>query len=351
MKLVVFLPNWVGDLTMATPTLRALRGHFGPNARIVGVLRPHLRGLLEGTFWLDELWPSEKKSPDPSMRFWGLVSRLRQQRFDLGILLTNSLRTALMAAWGGVRRRVGYARDGRNWLLTDPIPPPRQGRRIQPMPMVEYYLGLAAAVGCAQESLHLELATTAQDEGSADEVWRRFGWPTVERPVVLNCSGAFGGSKLWPIEYFAQLAQRVVDELGQPVLVFCGPGERERARQIVQLAGRENVVSMADQPMDFGTAKAVLRRGRLMVSTDSGPRHIAAAFGVPVITLYGPLLPIWSRNPTQKAVHLMAEHLDCLGCGRPKCPLGHHACMKQLSVDRVYEAVVEVLRSLERQAA
>jgi len=351
MEVVVFLPNWVGDLTMATPTLRALRGHFGQSARMVGIVRPYLGDILKGTRWLDELWGFQPKSPASSERFWGMVSRLRQGRFDLGVLLTNSLGTALLAALGGVRKRIGYARDGRGWLLTDPIQPPQQGRRIQPTPMVEYYLRLAEAVGCPPESLRLELATLPEDEQSAEGVWSRFGWGHEARPVVLNCSGAFGAAKLWPVEYFAQLAQRIVDHFGEHVLVFCGPGEREIACQIVRLAEREQVVSMAEQPMDFGTAKAVLRRGRLMVSTDSGPRHIAAAFGVPVITLYGPLLPVWSRNPTQQAIDLVVEDLPCLGCGRRMCPLGHHACMRSLTVDRVYEAVVGFLVARERQAA
>ncbi len=336
---------------MATPTLRALRSHFGPTVPMVGIVRPYLKELLEGTGWLDEVWLYEANASDPTRRFWALVSRLRRERFDLGLLLTNSLRTALLAALGGVRRRVGYDRDSRGWLLTDPIPPARQGRRFRPIPMVEYYLAVAQAVGCPKGSLQLELATRPEDEQSAQEVWQRFGWQPGDRPVVLNCSGAFGGSKLWPVEYFAHLAQRVVDQLGEKVLVFCGPRERQLAGQIVQLACRPQVVSMADQPMDFGTAKAVLRRARLMVSTDSGPRHIAAAFGVPVITLYGPLEPIWSWNPTQKALDLWVEHLDCLGCGRPQCPLGHHACMKELSVDRVYEALAQMWSSLERQAA
>lgn len=351
MKVVVFLPNWVGDLTMATPTLRALRRYFGPETRMVGILRPYLRDILKGTPWLEELWGFTPKSPVVSERFWGIVKRLRQGRFDLAILLTNSLGTALLAALGGVRKRIGYDRDGRGWLLTDPIPPPRQGRRIQPTPMVEYYLRLAEAVGCPKESPRLELATTSEDEKSANGIWERFGWRWDEQPVVLNCSGAFGGSKLWPVEYFAQLAQRLVDHLGQKVLVFCGPGERDTSRQIAGLACREQVRSMAEQPMDFGTAKAVLRRARLMVSTDSGPRHMAAAFGAPVVTLYGPMLPIWSRNPTQQVIDLMVEDLDCLGCGRPKCPLGHHACMQRLSVDRVYQAVEHLLTAPGRQAA
>ena len=99
---------------------------------------------------------------------------------------------------------------------------------------------------------------------------------------------------------------------------------------------------MADQPMDLGTAKACIRRCALMVSTDSGPRHVAAAFALPVVTLFGPMLPIWSENPTQRAANLVLD-LDCIGCHKRVCPLGHHRCMRDLSVDMVFNAVQRLL--------
>ena len=106
---------------------------------------------------------------------------------------------------------------------------------------------------------------------------------------------------------------------------------------------------MADQPMDLGTAKACIRRCRLMVSTDSGPRHVAAAFGLPVVTLFGPMLPIWSENPTQQAVESDARP----GLHRlPQaiCPLGHHRCMRGLSVDRVFGEALKMLEISETAA-
>jgi heptosyltransferase-2 len=188
------------------------------------------------------------------------------------------------------------------------------------------------------------LATVEADERSADEVFSRLGLGTAERLITLNSSGAFGGAKLWPIEHFAALARRIVDELDHDVLVMCGPDERQIARAVVQGSRRERVRSMADQPMDLGTAKACLRRGRLMVSTDSGPRHVAAAFGVPVITLFGPILPIWSENPTITAVNLHLD-LDCIGCRKRVCPLGHHKCMRDLSVEMVFDRVVKLIEA------
>ena len=194
------------------------------------------------------------------------------------------------------------------------------------MPMVTSYLELAYALGCGDESPRLELATVEADERSADQVFGRLGLAGNGRVVALNSSGAYGAAKLWPVEYFGQLARRIVDELDHDVLVTCGPKERDMARRIVGLAGSARVLSMADQPMDLGTAKACIRRCGLMVSTDSGPRHVAAALGLPVITLFGPMLPIWSENPTQQAVNLILD-LDCIGCQQRVCPLKHHRCM------------------------
>ncbi len=163
--------------------------------------------------------------------------------------------------------------------------------------MVQTYLELARVLGCGEESPRLELATVEADERSADGVFRRLGLPGDGRVVAMNSSGAYGAAKLWPVEHFGALARRVVDELDYDVLVTCGPKEREIARTVVRLADRPRVFSMADQPMDLGTAKACIRRCRLMVSTDSGPRHVAAAFGLPVITMFGPDAAHLEREP------------------------------------------------------
>lgn len=341
MNIAVFLPNWLGDLVMATPMLRAIRRHFGPQARIVGIMRPYLADVLGGTDWLDDQWYFNPRAEQPKLQHRAVIYRMRHVQFDLAILAPNSIRAAMMAWLGGAKERIGYARYGRGPLLTHKLESPRAHGRMVDYPMVDYYLKLASAAGCPPESPQLELALRPEDHRSADQVWRNLGLRTDGRVIALNSSGAYGAAKLWPTEYFAELAQRIVDRLDYDVLVTCGPGERGIAREIVQLADRPRVTSMADQSMSLGTAKACLARTHLLVSTDSGPRHIAAAFGKPVITLYGPMLPIWSENPTVHAVNLMLE-LDCIGCQNRVCPLGHHRCMRGISVDTVYGEVARL---------
>ena len=350
MKIAIFLPNWVGDLVMATPTLRAIRRHAGPDARLVGIMRPYLADVLGGTGWLDRQWFLHPRSKEPGTGFWALVRRMRAERFDAAVLLTNTLRPA-MAAWlGAARERIGYVLYGRGPLLTTKLYPRRAGRRLAPAPVVDTYLALARALGCPPESPRLELATTDRDRRRADAVWADLGLRDDGRVLIFNGSGAYGGAKLWPAGYFAALARRVAERLDHDVLVICGPKELQIARDVVRMAGNRRVFSMAGQPLDLGTAKACIRRGRLMVSTDSGPRHVAAAFGLPVVTLFGPMLPTWSENPTQRAGNLMLE-LDCIGCHKRVCPVGHHKCMRELTVDMVFSEVVKLLRDEEDAAS
>jgi heptosyltransferase-2 len=277
------------------------------------------------------------------------VRKLRKRRFDLAVLLTNSYRTGLLAWLGGVKERIGYSSHGRGLFLTLPlVPPPLRGKDVT-LPAVHYYLELAYRLGCPQESLRLELATLPDDEQAADIVWSRFAL-RLHRTVTLNCSGAFGAAKLWPPHYFAGLGRRIAEQLDHDVLVLCGPKERELAADIARSAAHPRVASLADVPLSIGLSKACVRRSRLMVSTDSGPRHFAVAFGVPLVTLYGPTSPMPGLNPTGRETAMHAQ-LDCLFCYERACPLLHHRCMRDITPDRVFGVVAARLAAQQETTA
>ena len=350
MNIGVFRPNWVGDVVLATPALRALRERFGPPDRLVGILRPIAADVLAGTAWLDELVLFDPRSSDSQLRGWQFFRRLRAQRLDKVLLLPNSLRSGLWGWTSGARERVGYVRNGRGPLLNRKLYPPRDGGRFVPAPVLDSYLDLAAAVGATASARHVELATLPQDERAADLVWSRFRLPAGRRVVLLNSGGAYGAAKLWPTGYFASLARRIATELSRAVLVLCGPAERGLAREIVRGACHPWVQSLADDRPSIGLSKACVRRSGLMVTTDSGPRHFAAAFNVPVITLFGPTDQAWSENDHPQAVHLQLE-LDCVPCQQRTCPLSHHRCMRDLSIDEVFRAVKSLLEQDHEQHA
>ena len=350
MKIAVFLPNWVGDAVMATPVLRAVRQEFR-DAEIVAVLRPYVAEVLDGLDLVDRILKHDPRGKTRESRGWRFISTLRRDKFDLALLLPNSFHTAALAWLSGAKRRVGFDRDGRGWLLTDRVPPKRKST---PHPVIDEYLRLAAHLGCRQIERNLELATLPIDERRIADFWRGQGPRLNEAGVVcLNPGGAFGSAKHWPSESFAELARRIVDETGHTVLVLCGPAERDEARTIVRLAGRASVVSLADAPLSIGLTKAAVKSCRLLVTTDSGPRHFAPPFEVPVVTLFGPTHIAWSETYYSKAVHLQIP-VECGPCQQRVCPLGHHRCMKDLRVETVLNASVALLKehpSQEAQAA
>src|SRR5262249_37316311 len=147
MNIVVFLPNWIGDLVMATPALRALRQHFA-QARLVGVCRPYVAGVLEGSDWLDETLCLDRRGPW-SGRWPAVAWRLGRSRIDLAILFPNSFRSAWVAWLGGSKKRIGFDRYLRGGLLTDRLQPVRDADgRYRPSPIIDDYNRLAMTAGC-----------------------------------------------------------------------------------------------------------------------------------------------------------------------------------------------------------
>jgi heptosyltransferase-2 len=341
-RIAVFVPNWVGDATMATPTLRALRRHYGSDAEIVGIMKPTIAEVLQGTDWLNEVWHYDRQSSDARLRPRALLSRLRRKQFDVSVHLTNDFLSALLVTLGGVRERVGYDRYRRGWLLTLALQPARNGQMFTPIPALDYYLQIAYAIGCPEESPRMELAVSPEDEQSAERIWRSFGLEPDAPVVLLNSSGAYGAAKLWPDDYFGALAARIASQLDYPVVVLCGYDEQERSAGIAALASHPRVFSLAGNPLSIGLSKACVRRGRCLISTDSGPRHLGAAFNIPVVAIFGPTDIRWSDTHYPGETRLQLA-VDCGPCGQRVCPLGHHRCMQDLTVDMVFAAVSRIL--------
>ncbi|QGJ70426.1 ADP-heptose--lipooligosaccharide heptosyltransferase II [Planctomycetales bacterium 10988] len=346
----LFLPNWVGDAAMATPLLRALHQAAPPGTRFIGVMRPLMEDLFAGKRWWDETIFFEPHGSDPQHHSYAVAQKLRALDVETAVLTTNSLRPAAVAWWAGARHRIGYAKYGRGFLLTKRISVPRDKGKKIPYRMVDYYNELARVMGISTSSTQLELATTKADEAAADRVWLDLQLRPPQQTIIFNCSGAYGAAKLWPQEYFAELARRVASELDQDVLVLCGPAERERAQFIVKESRHPRVFSLADQPVSLGLSKACVKRCRLMVTTDSGPRQFAVAFEVPLVSLFGASYVIWGENPTANELPRKID-LDCSPCQKRQCPLQHHRCMRNLTVEHVFEGVVQQWQSTQKQAA
>jgi heptosyltransferase-2 len=348
MNIAVFLPNWVGDAVMATPAVRALRDRYR-GARLIGVVKPYVADVFDGCDWFDALIRVRGRRWQETTA--AVALRLRRVGVDLAVLFPNSFRSALMAWLGGCKRRIGYSRNARAALLTDALAPLYgEDGRLKPSPVLDAYNRLAEAAGCPSPGRRMELFTTPAEEEAADRVWRTAGLDHYAEVICLNPGGAFGSAKHWPSAYFAALARDLAVRRGAGVLVLCGPGERESARAIAAGAGHPAVHAVADHaasdrpdgpPLSLGLTKACVRRTALLVTTDSGPRHFAAAFGRPVVTLFGPTFIDWTETYHPRAVHLQ-QKVDCGPCQRRVCPLDHR-CMTRLLPDAVLAAAERLL--------
>jgi heptosyltransferase-2 len=339
MRVAVFLPNWVGDVVMATPAIHALRERYA-DARFFAVAKPYVAGVLDGSPWFDELVEFDKNG-GPNKGTMAVARRLLAERIDLAVLFPNTLRSALAAWMGRCKRRIGYARRGRGWLLTDALDPVRDAAgHIVPSPVIDAYGRLAVRAGATPDR-RLRLTTTPRQEAAANQVWRLTGLDHYREVVCLNPGAAFGSSKFWSVASFADLARKLVRARGCGVLVLCGPSEREMARQIVAAADLPAVRSLADITPSLGLTMACVRRADLLVTTDSGPRHFAAAFDTPVVTLFGPTHIAWTETYYAKAVHLQKQ-VECGPCQKRVCPLDHR-CMTLLTPDEAFSAAQGLL--------
>jgi heptosyltransferase-2 len=348
MHIAIILPRWVGDLAMSTPMIRAVRQHFGKDAKLTAVVKPLFQDILAGTDWFDEFIAYDRHSKKQESSFQQAASALRSDPPDIALLVPNSLSSAALAWWGGCRRRVGYARHGRRLLLTDPLFPVRHGWRVEVMSTAQHSMDLAEQIGVPRQPLELELATLPKDEEIMDSLMSSFfgGWTqSNSQPLfVFNDNAAYGPAKSWGGERFVSLARQLLQSYPDGrIVVHCGPGERDDARSLESSLNDSRVRSLADvDKLPFGLSKALLRRASIVITTDSGPRHIAAAFRTPTVVLHGPMDPRLGMSDHKNLIELRKE-LPCSPCGQRTCPLEHHDCMVGLSVDDVAHATGELL--------
>jgi heptosyltransferase-2 len=341
-NILAICPNWVGDLVMATPAFRALRSSF-PGARITGVVRPYGSGILEGSPRFDRLVLFDRRR-DSLSRSARAVAALRAEDFDLAVVFPNSLSAALFARLAGARERVGYARDRRSFLLTKALPRPGEGPgeegAFRPVYMVDYYLALARAAGAGEGGRELELFGAPESAAKAARLLEALGAAPGDRLVGLNPGAAFGSSKCWPPERFAEAGDRLAERLGARCIVLAGPGERDVQDAIAsRMRTRPHCPAPEDLPLPV--LKEVVKRLALMVTNDTGPRHLAHAFGVPCVVLMGPTDPRYTEDPGERAAVLRVD-VPCGPCHLKTCP-SDHRCMTALTAAMAVEAAERLL--------
>lgn len=336
-RVLAMLPNWLGDVAMCTPALRAIHRRY-PEAQIHAAGRPGACALVQGLPYLTgaTVLPA-RGGVAATLRAAALLRRLRA---DCAVVFPHSFRAALQVRLAGVPERVGYDRDRRRALLTQAAPPHRVDGEITPVYMTDEYLGLVASLGCADDQegleLHADPAETARVRACLDEAGEGDG------PLVGFAPGAaFGPSKRWPAERFAAVADALRDRLGARCVLLTGPGE-EDTRDAIQRCAKTPLVTCDDGRPSIAGLKAVISLLDGLICNDSGPRHVAVAFGVPTVCVMGPTAPVYSCGPYERG-ELVRIEVDCGPCQQPVCATDHR-CMTGISVERVVSAATRALR-------
>jgi heptosyltransferase-2 len=340
-KVMVRVPNWVGDAVMAVPALRELRRIFA-GSHIAIVARSSVAELFEGEGLCDDLIQIKARSAGPLI---GEARLLRRQRFDAAVLLQNAFSAALFARAINAGWIAGYPTDGRRLLLDVPIPlDPHHSKTHQ----VFYYLKIAAHLEqmiCGEsrvemERVHPHLHVAKQDEAQAMRLFEQSGIEA-DRPIVAISPGATNSrAKRWLPERFAEVADLLAERNGFQVIIVGTEDDSEAAFKTAShmrshahmLAGRTNIREL----------KALLAHTSLVVSNDTGTAHLSAALGVPTVVIFGPTQHLITRPLSDKAA-VVRRQVACSPCMLRDCPIDHR-CMTGVEVADVYQMACQLLK-------
>jgi heptosyltransferase-2 len=346
-RVVVRGANWVGDAVMTVPALRELR-RLLPRARVTLATRRWAEGIFEGADFIDDFLLTGETSNKPRAVF-AEAREWRACRFDLAILFPNAFAPALVAALARVPVRLGYATQGRSALLTHRLPVPEwRGRRHE----VFYYLNVVAELErllqgtstVAGREPDTRLPDTQARTREASELLRELGVDAA-RPLVAVCPGSTNSrAKRWPAERFAAVADMLAERSGAQVLLV---GAAEEADISEQVAGFMRARPfMLTGRTDLAQTAGLLRAADLLVTNDTGPAHVAAGVGCPVVVIFGPTNPLTTR-PYSATAEVVRRPPDCAPCMLRDCPIDHR-CMTAVTPEEVFERAALALEARRR---
>jgi len=338
-------PNWLGDAVMCEPALRGLQRLF-PDAQIALLVKSAVADLFTGHPALTRVMTYDVNGHHAGLSGkWVLAGQLRQQGFDMAVLFQNAFEAAFLTFLAGVPRRHGYATDGRSLLLSDPVAVPDRHRLVH---QVRYYWDLLKPLGLTGDPSAPELVVFPEEDQAMMGRFAQSGLAASDVVVGINPGSTYGGAKRWLPERFAEVTERLCRTIRESreqevsVVIFGAKGEERLGREIAShLSSRSLVLSGATTIREL---MAAVKRCTVLLTNDTGPMHIAAAFQVPVVAIFGPT--DWrTTSPFGNAHAIVRQPVDCAPCLLRECPIDHR-CMTRVTVDQVYEAAVKQVRGL-----
>lgn len=334
--IVVRMPNWLGDLVMATPILTDLRHHW-PETKITAMCQGSLSTVIQEDPHINNLMnfkqPRGLLNRQPHQE---IINPLRKGGFDLGILITNSFSSAYWFWRGNVKNRLGYGTHGRSLLLNHPIALPLE---IRQQHLVISYKMLLEPLGIPISDTSPRLYLTSQEQKNAREKLANNGIQSGDLLIGINPGAAYGSAKCWLPERFKQLSQRLLDYPDLKIVYFGDKASAPLVQEICAGLPFGRVIDFAGKTT-LRELMACIQACHLFLTNDSGPMHVASAFDIPLIALFGSTSDL--ATPPYKGGKVIHKHVPCSPCYRRECPIDFR-CMTRITVQEVYDEIKNLL--------
>lgn len=337
-NIIIRMPNWLGDLVMATPVLKDLRTRF-PDAHITAMCQSNVADLLKFDPNINEVFSYKKPSGwIHRSQHWEIIETLQHGEYDLGILLTNSFSSAWWFWRGKVSNRIGFAANLRSFLLNKAVPFPKT-RGTQHLVLT--YKMLLAPLGVELSDTHPQLYVSEEERIAAIELLKKYRIdPTKNVIIGINPGAAYGSAKCWLPDRFRAVTEKLLENPNYFIICFGDSAGaslvneicREMPERVINLAAKTNLRELI----------ALLQQCNVLLTNDSGPMHIASALGTPLLALFGSTSDV-QTGPYGKYSKVIHKHVECSPCYQRTCPIDFR-CMKRIEVDEVYQELEQIIQ-------
>jgi heptosyltransferase-2 len=334
-NIIVRMPNWLGDLVMATPVLKDIRNHW-PKAKITAMCQSNVGALLKNDPHIDELFIFKRPSGWLHRQHYrDILTPLRHGNYDLGILLTNSFSSAWWFRLGNVKNRIGYADHWRSFLLDIAVPYPSNKKELH---QVVIYKKLLEPLGIPVSDTLPEIYLSRDEKIEARSLLKSYGVEEKTKLIGVNPGAAYGSAKCWLPERFEEVTLRLLKDPDLFVVYF---GDSAGVSLIKRICDKmpDRVINLAGKT-NLRQLIALIERCQVFLTNDSGPMHIAAALKIPLLALFGSTSDV-ATGP-YKTGTIIHKHVSCSPCYQRTCPIDFR-CMKNISSDEVYRQLLSIM--------
>lgn len=342
----------IGDVLMTTPAIRALKGSMAgreitlltsPAGAGIALLVPEIDRVIEyDAPWLKATAPRSNSRPEYEM-----AERLREEGYDAAVIFTvysqNPLPTAFLCYLADIPLRLAHCHENPYQLLTDWIPDPEPQKLIRHE--ARRQLDFVSSIGCRTNDERLSLVVPSLARDRVADILSSQG-VNIEQPWLLIHPGATAPSRRYAPESFAQVAKLLAVENGY-LPVFTGGAEEEELVERIRQEAAVPSVSLAGR-LDLTELAALISMAPVLIANNTGPVHMAAALGTPVVDLYALTNP--QHTPWMVPSRVLNHDVPCKYCYKSICPEGHHNCLRLVTPESVVQAVRELLAETKMQS-